>query len=189
MKTFLKDTDGLDVVLNSLSDLGTTCSTACVSLWGCLTHWTKRYCIINTDVYWFGIWILEMCEIKSTNLSMSRFWFPVTSLLLQTGQTGNIRVGPSRQKFVPKSYSRCAICRSFNCTSMIFPPKKNSQKSLQHPNSTNPMLGGPVFSFKVMMITLVVPLLCWSLGVVSWRLVSEAGTMYHPFPTEDSFSE
>ena len=27
MKTFLKDTDGLDVVLNSLSDLGTTCET------------------------------------------------------------------------------------------------------------------------------------------------------------------
>ena len=59
MKTFLKETDGLDVVLNSLSDLGTTCSTACVSL--------------NTDVYWFGIWILEMREIKSTNFSMSRF--------------------------------------------------------------------------------------------------------------------
>ena len=31
MKTFLKDTDGLDVVLNSLSDLGTTYSIACVS--------------------------------------------------------------------------------------------------------------------------------------------------------------
>ena len=33
-----------------------------------------------------------------------------------------------------------------------------------------------LLSFKVMMITLVVPLLCWSPGVVSWRLVNEAGT-------------